>query len=128
MKEIVVCVVRHGDTFLLLHRISNKSFDPDRWEFISGFVGDSEDLVEKACSQVSWETGLDANLVIKGSPFVMHDEYGYWKIHPFLFDSSSTDVVLQPAEHTEFVWVAKEKIIEFDTVKDLDKNLIALGI
>lgn len=127
MKEIIVVVVKFNDKLLILKRKASKTFDPNRWEFISGFVNNVSDLSKLAENQVIKETGLYSKTIQKGQDFEVMDEYGKWLIHPFLFESSSDKVVLTN-DHSHFKWISKEDLGSVQTVKDLDKNLVALGI
>lgn len=128
MKEIVVVVICSQKEYLLLHRVMKKKYDPGKWEFVSGFLQpdmDSQDFAEK---QVIQETGLLSRFVKKGEPFHVHDKYGLWLIHPFLFSTSSKLVTVQFADHNEYRWIKLTDLRNFDCVKDLQRNLEELGI
>ncbi len=126
MKEIIVAVLKYGSRILLLKRNRNKRFDPDRWEFVSGFVKEN-DLEVVAIKQVLCETGLIAKIIKKGEIFEINDEYGKWLIHPFLLEVDSDKVILRE-DHLEYKWINPIELINYETVKDLDKNLVSLGL
>lgn len=55
MKEIIVAVVMHNDKALVLKRKGNKRYDPNKWEFVSGFVKE-KNLAVFAEKRVAFET------------------------------------------------------------------------
>ena len=128
MKEITVGVVRCKGKLLILKRQKNKTYDPDRWEFVSGFIKKSRSLAEQAAEQVSFETGLKPVLEKEGDVFEVKDEYGKWIIHPFLFSVESSQVKIRKEDHSEYKWADIEELDRLECVKDLDKNLVALGL
>jgi len=127
MKEIIVAVVQFKRKILLLKRRKNKRYDPRRWEFISGFVAQNINLEDFAREQVLYETGLTTTFVKKGKDFKVNDEYGEWLIHPLLFSSESEDIKLRN-DHETFEWIKINDLSKFNTVKELEKNLIALNL
>ena len=127
-KEITVSVVQRGGRILLLRRREDKQFDPGRWEFVSGFVKGAGSLQEQARAQAAFETGLQPRLEKEGAAFEVHDEYGAWKIHPFLFSAGAGDVRIPKEDHTEFRWVRPDGLARFDCVKELERNLKSLGL
>jgi len=128
IKEIIVGVVKKGEKFLILHRQSNKKFDPNKWEFISGFVKGKADLKKYVIEQIKKETVLNVEFIKFGKDFTVDDEYGMWSIHPFLFKAIKDNVVLQYKDHLEYKWVLAEDLKFYSTVKDLDKNLASLNL
>lgn len=116
MKEIIVIVLKYGNKILILKRSKNKRFDPNRWEFISGFVK-KEDLKSVAAKQVLLETKINAKIVKVGEDFGVDDEYGKWLIHPFLFETNNEKVLISK-DHTEYKWIRPYELKEYETVKD----------
>lgn len=127
-KEITVSVVQRGGRILLLRRAEGKQFDPGRWEFVSGFVKGAGSLQEQARAQVTFETGLQPQLEKEGAAFEMHDEYGAWKIHPFLFSAGAGDVRIRKGDYTEFRWVKPDELARFECVNELGRNLTSLEL
>ena len=127
MKEIIVAVVQCNNKILLLKRTMTKHFDPGKWEFVSGFVNTIKDLPSFAKERIFYETGLETAFVKKGKDFKVYDSYGEWLIHPFLFSSKSEDVKLRE-DHKTYKWIETSDLSKFDTVHELEKNLIALNL
>jgi 8-oxo-dGTP pyrophosphatase MutT (NUDIX family) len=126
VKKILVGIVKTNGKVLILKRSNNEKYDPGRWEFVSGFPKNSnyEEQIEKKAAE---ETGLEAKITKSGHQFEVNDEYGVWLINPFLLSSTSTDVKLEKS-HTDYQWIKPNQLQDFNCVKDLDKNLEALGI
>ena len=128
VKEIIVGVVKRGDKFLILHRKPDKKFDPDKWEFVSGFIKVKDNLKEFTENQINYETGLNVKFIKSGRDFSVNDEYGEWLIHPFLFEAHFGEIVLQPEDHSLYKWVSPKDLKLYPTVKDLNKNLQLLDL
>ena len=126
MFEIIVAVVLFNKKVLILKRKADKRYDPNKWEFVSGFVKE-KNLAVFAEKQVAFETGLKVKLVRAGKQFEVHDEYGAWLIHPFVFEAENERVKLS-SDHVEYRWINADQILNYDCVKDLEKNLEMLGI
>jgi 8-oxo-dGTP pyrophosphatase MutT (NUDIX family) len=125
-REIVVGVVHDGKKVLIMERSNDETFDPKKWEFVSGLIA-GDDLTAQAVAQVKEETGLTTRLVKVGKTFEMKDMYGTWIIHPFLFKPESDHVKLTKS-HTGYAWIEPSKLSRYDCVKDLEKNLTALSL
>lgn len=127
MKEIIVTVIQYKNKILILKRNENKRFDPGKWEFISGFINNEQNLQDFAKERILFETGLETFLTKKGEDFKVNDEYGEWLIHPFLFSSESEDVKLKE-DHETYKWIEPSELSQFDTVHEIKRNLIALNL
>jgi isopentenyldiphosphate isomerase len=128
-KEIIVAVVKRESTLLLLKRSFSKRFDPDRWEFVSGLGKEGiTDWAHFAADRVRHETSLIVTFVSQGKDFMVTDRYGEWLIRPFLFEASSDEVQVQPDDHDAYRWIKPKELKDLKCVKDLAKNLAALGI
>ncbi len=125
-REIVVGVVHDGQKVLILERTTDETFDPGKWEFVSGLLAGA-DLTAQAIEQVKEETGLTVRLIKVGKTFEVKDSYGIWIIHPFLFKPESDNVKLTNS-HTGYAWVEPGQLSKYDCVKDLAKNLRLLGL
>jgi len=118
--------VHDGKRVLIIERGKDATYDPKKWEFVSGMIGEG-DLSEQAKAQVLKETGLDAELIKVGNIFEVQDRHGLWRIYPFLFKPHSDSVKLD-SQHTGYAWIEPSQLGRYDCVKDLDKNLTALGL
>jgi translation initiation factor 2B subunit (eIF-2B alpha/beta/delta family) len=126
---LVTCFLRHRDDVLLLRRRDVVGSHRGRWGAVSGHVASADedpetpdrDPLAAAREEIAEETGLlDAcALVLAGDPFRVNDEVGRtWRVHPFLFDCRSREVV--PNEETdEYAWVPPTEILRRETIPDL---------
>lgn len=127
MKKITVSIIKFKDKILILKRHENKKFDPNKWEFVSGFIKGNDELKIQATNHVFHETSLKfPKSVQKGQTFEMEDQYGKWQITPFLFEFNS-DIVKLNSDHVEYKWIEAKDLKNFNCVNDLEKNLICFG-
>lgn len=127
MKEIIVAIVKYNNKILILKRNLTKRFDPGKWEFISGFMNNEQNLKDFAKERALYETDLDVRYIKQGTDFKINDKYGQWLIHPFLFSSDSDRVKLKE-DHETYRWIEMNELSNFNTVSQLSKNLTALNL
>jgi predicted NUDIX family NTP pyrophosphohydrolase len=125
VKEVLVGVVKLSGKYLLIKRTEHAKYDPGRWEFVSLMVRGGEELPELEARVLS-ETGLKTDFIKEGAPFKVLDEYGEWLVRPFLFEAADSKVKLDD-NHTDYQWVKKSELDNFETVADLKKNLDSFG-
>lgn len=113
--------------FLLVKRADTKERNPGLWEFPGGVVEEDETPREAAIRELHEETGLKGEILKTGDSGIINADIGDIEIHPFLILVQTTDVELS-REHTDFQWISREKLGEFETVKGLEKELDAVGI
>jgi 8-oxo-dGTP diphosphatase len=119
-----------GEQILLLHR-SLAASDPGVWDLPGGVVHEGESLSTAARREVREETGLQVRL----GPLFHVELFGsmsrHGKIRPtvgvFFRGQASTRLVprLDPNEHTDFAWVAREDLHAYPTVPYLDRAVRA---
>ncbi|NNN17426.1 MAG: NUDIX hydrolase [Thermoplasmata archaeon] len=113
-----VCVgaaIFHGSRLLLLRRRDDLAAFPGSWDIPGGHVEEGESIVHALRREVAEETGLSIRV---GTPFQAGlFEYPARRGRPIPtveIDFLCTPRArvrprLNPAEHTEFAWVAREK-------------------
>jgi 8-oxo-dGTP diphosphatase len=119
-----------GEQILLLHRSPSAS-DPGVWDLPGGIVQRGESLSTAARREVREETGLAVRL----GPLVHVELFGsmsrHGKIRPtvgvFFRGQATARLVprLDPHEHTDFAWVAREDLHSYPTVPYLDRAVRA---
>lgn len=119
-----------GEQVLLLHR-SPAASDPGVWDLPGGIVQRGESLSMAARREIREETGMDVRL----GPMVHVELFGsmsrHGKIRPtmgvFFRGRATTRFVprLDPHEHTDFAWVAREDLESYPTVPYLDRAIQA---
>ncbi len=99
-------IVKNGK-FLILHRAPGEDFLPGIDEIPSGGVDPGETILQGLHREISEETGLE---IIDVSSYVNSFDYvsssgKRTRQFNFLVKTNSTDVRLNPSEHSEYVWV-----------------------
>ena len=127
--EAATIVVRNPENgkILLMKRADSKKMMPGRWEFPGGGVEAEETPEEAALRELEEETGLKAEISGRGDSAVIDTEHGELRIFPFLVETSSEDIVLS-REHTEYTWIRKNELENFETVEGLEHELEAVGL
>jgi 8-oxo-dGTP diphosphatase len=127
--EAATIVVRNSRTgkFLLMKRAESKEMMPGRWEFPGGGIDEGETPEEAALREFEEETGLKEEISFSGESAVIDTKHGRIRIFPFLVETTAEEIVLS-REHTEYRWIKKEDLEDFETVKGLEKELEAVGL
>lgn len=129
MDDVVTCFLRDPRTgeVLLLRRSDETGSYPRRWGAVSGYV-ECEDTDEDAEREIREETGVDdATRVRRGDGFVVEDdEYGDWRVHPYLYDTPTREVTTN-YETERLDWCAPTEVLRRETVPRLRDSYAAVG-
>ncbi len=127
--DVAVAVTFHPGLheFLVLKRSDSHEVFPGYWDFPAGVIEEEEWPKKAARRELKEETGLSGRRIKSGEPFTVESEYGNFRIHPFLFTVEAADVELG-SEHVDYRWISLEELENLKTVKDLEKDLEAVGI
>lgn len=127
-KIIAVGIVKFEDKILLLKRTLKRHSSPNKWEAVSGYVEAAEKSERAVIREVREETGLRGKIIKTGDVFEVKDNWGLWRINPFLINVDSDAVRIDSEEHTEFAWVVPNAVGKFVCVKGMKQNLINVGL
>ena len=129
--KIVTSFITNNDKFLLLKRSEKVKSMKGLWAGVSGIIEKNETPLERAKIEIFEEVGIkesDINL-LKSSDLIRIESPQYknheWEIFPFLFETSTTDIVLN-WENSEFKWINPEELSNYETVPSLEKVLANL--
>lgn len=129
--KIVTSFIRHDDKVLILKRSNQVKTMKGLWAGISGIIEKDEEPLTRAKIEILEELGIpEENLkLIKAaqemrvvSPQYQNHE---WEIFPFLFESKNPQITLN-WENSEYRWIQREDLINYDTVPNLEKVLFNL--
>lgn len=125
--EIAVSVPRRQDGKYLLLKHAQHKRSPGKWTFPGGIIEEGESVKEAALRELKEETGLTGEVIRTGNSFEVVSKYGEFEVNPFLVIVDKDNVVLS-SEHTDYRWVEPADIEDMETVKDLEKDLEAVGL
>lgn len=125
---IITGVIKFGEKILLLKRNPERHFSPNKWQPVSGFIGEKEPAEDAVLREVKEETGLCGKIVKAGKVFEVTDNWGRWIILPFLVSVDFNKVKIDLDEHSEYKWIKPEEITKFDCVVGIKKDLESVGL
>lgn len=124
----VIGIIKFGEKILLLKRNPNRHSSPNKWQPVSGFIGEKEAAEDAVLREVKEETGLEGKIIKAGKVFEVTDNWGRWIIMAFLISVDSDKVKIDLKEHSEYRWVKPEEITEFDCVAGIKEDLESVGL
>ncbi len=118
----VTGIVTHKDNILILKKAPDDRNYPNKWSFCSGFIKEFEPAEESVLREIKEETNLNAKIIKHGKIIEILDKDKRWVVACYLCLSNSKDVKLCH-ENTEFKWVTKEELKNYDFVPGLEKEI-----
>lgn len=118
----VTGIVTNKDKILILKKAPDDRNYPSKWSFCSGFIKEFEPAEESVLREIKEETSLNAEIIKHGKVIEILDKEKRWVVACFLCTSNSRDVKLCH-ENTEFKWVGKEELSNYDFVPGLEKEI-----
>lgn len=119
--EISCCFVRHGEEFLLLHRVRNDKIEAGKWGMPGGKIERGEDRLAAVVREVLEETGIriaPENTRYADSAYVRYPEFDFI-YHTFEYNFAvKPPVTIQVEEHSEFRWVTPKEALVMDLMRD----------
>ena len=116
-------IIKYSNKYLIGKRTKTKKFDPDKWEFISGFIDTSESAEEIILREVFEETSLNGKIIKTGKPIELIEENSTrWIILPFIVEVNSSKTKLNKNDHQELRWVnLNELMLNTDIKEELNE-------
>lgn len=128
--DIAAAVVQRPDgSVLLLKRSESHSINAGKWCFVTGYVEEGEDPTQAARRELREEIELQAGPPARsGEVVVVHTDWGMLHVHPYLFPVDQDCSVTIDWEHTTYRWIMPTELADYDTVQQLDEDLMSLGL
>lgn len=129
--KIVTSFISNNEKFLILKRSDKVKTMKGLWAGVSGIIEKKEEPLSRAKIEIFEELGIteDKIKLIKSakkmnvsSPQYQNHE---WEIFPFLFEANNPEIRLN-WENSEYRWIVKDELENYDTVPNLDKVLLNL--
>lgn len=129
--KIVTAFITNNGKILLLKRSNKVKSMKELWAAISGIIERNEEPLKRAKIEIFEELGIHEDQInllkeaqkmnITSPQYENHE----WEIYPFLFEVKNFEIKLN-WENSEFKWIDKDELKNFQTVPSLDKVLLNL--
>ena len=129
--KIVTSFIEDDNKFLILKRSNKVKSMKNLWAGVSGIIEKNEEPLKRAKIEIFEEVGIteDKITLVKAGKEIEVNSPQYenhkWEIFPFLFKSKNPKIILN-WENSEFKWISKEELENFNTVPSLHKVLFNL--
>ena len=129
--KIVTSFIKDNEKLLILKRSDKVKSMKGLWAGISGIIEKNEEPLKRAKIEILEEVGIIEDKItlvrsvkemrINSPQYENHD----WEIFPFLFEAKNPIIKLN-WENSDFKWINKEELKNYDTVPSLQKVLFNL--
>jgi 8-oxo-dGTP diphosphatase len=127
-RHVAAAIVQRPDgKVLLLKRSAFHQTNAEKWSFVTGYVDPGEAPRDAAIRELREELGIEGTPTRAGAVVVVQFERRTLYIHPFLFPVEAVDIRLE-REHSAYTWIEPNEVYEYDTVPQLDEDLIGVGL
>jgi len=129
--KIVTSFIKDNEKLLILKRSDKVKSMKGLWAGISGIIEKNEEPLKRAKIEIFEEVGITEERIalVKTSEEMRINSPQYenheWEIFPFLFEAKNPIIKLN-WENSEFKWINKEELENYDTVPSLQKVLFNL--
>jgi 8-oxo-dGTP pyrophosphatase MutT (NUDIX family) len=129
--RIVTSFIKNNNKILILKRSDKVRSMKNLWSGVSGIIENNEIPVNRAKIEIFEEVGIRENKIelIKSVEKIKISSPQYknheWEIFSFLFETKETKIKLN-WENSEFKWINKNELKNYQTVPSLDKILFNL--
>jgi 8-oxo-dGTP pyrophosphatase MutT (NUDIX family) len=127
-RHVAAAIVQRPDgKVLLLKRSPHHRTNAGKWSFVTGYVDRGEAPREAAIRELREELGIKGTPTRAGEVVVVEFNGRTLYIHPFLFAVGEVDIQLE-REHTAYTWIEPGEVYDYDTVPQIDEDLIGVGL
>lgn len=125
---VIVCVVKCKEEILILKRSEKVLTYKNLWSFPAGFIDRPISLNVLALEELKEELGVKTSQIEKilwAKPYEFKDKCT-WVRYVCLVELLEKPEIKLNEEHSEYLWIKPEKLIEHDCVPGNFQNLEAL--
>ncbi len=133
IAPIVMCTVVCGDELLLVKRGYGLADANGYWSTVNGFIDEIKPVYEQVIQEVEEELCIDidkTSIAVRKSYTLKnpHEKRSYI-VFPCLVSLSTKPSIVLDRENTEYVWIRRAKLNEYDILSDLPLAIdSALGV
>ncbi|MFH1473521.1 MAG: NUDIX domain-containing protein [Candidatus Aenigmatarchaeota archaeon] len=121
---VITVFVKCKNKILLLKR-SNKVNDyQGKWNAVAGYLDKMIPVQEKVLEEIEEELGIEKKWIMSiriGKPYEIVDSEinKTWIVNPVIVELKEFPNIRLNFEHTEFKWIRKDELVNFDTIPRL---------
>ena len=127
-KDVATSVILQKGKILILKRSKKVGTYQGKWACASGYIEEGETPRQTAYKEISEELGLDkedVKLLKEGNVLLARDKDILWAIHPFLFETTRSEINLD-WEHDEYKWIYPDEIKNYSCVPKLGETVYSV--
>jgi ADP-ribose pyrophosphatase YjhB (NUDIX family) len=133
IAPIVMCTVVCGDAILLVKRGYGHADANGYWSTVNGFIDKIKPVYKQVIQEVKEELNVDIDesmVEVRGSYILKNPrEKRSYIVFPCLVSLSGKPNIILDRENTEYVWIKRAKLNEYDILSDLPYAIdSALGV
>ena len=125
MINVAKTIIEESGKYLLIKRASGSKFFPEQWDFPGGKINANEQPLDSAIRETKEETSMSViieKMVLEGD-HIENSKQIHYRI--FLTSSHSGEIKLSE-DHSEFAWLSREQIKEYQTTPFVRKYFESL--
>jgi 8-oxo-dGTP diphosphatase len=127
-RHVAAAIVQRPDgKVLLLKRSAHHRTNAGKWSFVTGYVNRREAPRDAAIRELREELGIEGTPTRAGTVVEVEFNGRMLYIHPFLFPVGAVDIRLE-REHSTYTWIEPGEVYDYDTVPQIDEDLIGVGL
>jgi 8-oxo-dGTP diphosphatase len=124
---VVTSIIENKNRILILKRSERVKSFRHKWACVSGYFEKNEDLLSRALIEIYEETKIDKrDLILKkilNETIIKIKDEKILTIQPFFFSSKTKNISMN-WENSEFRWIKKDQIKNYETVPKLTELLL----
>jgi len=127
IAPVITVFVKYKEKILLIKRSGRVGTYKGKWHTVAGYLDEVKPIKEKVLEELREEIGIEKGIksIRIAESFEVKDRVigKVWIIHPVLVELNEKPEIKLDWEHTEFKWIKKEELENFDTIPGIHKTL-----
>jgi isopentenyldiphosphate isomerase len=125
---VLTVFIKFKNEILILKRSSKVGIYPGKWSTVTGYLDEPIPLIKKILKELKEELEINEDIISSykiGESFEFIDKKvnRTWIIFPAWVETKKKPKIKLDWEHSEYKWIKKEELGNYDTVPKLDLSL-----